>query len=130
MKLKKQIPRRPEPKPDKVVISSEYYTNEIKPSYLCSFCNQTLIRLTDAGQNNTSFWCRSCSVEYNPESENLRRESRLIVPDRNSEAAVTSIQTNMADEVEIRHTPEIRGGFAELQKKGIKITNYHTTEKE
>jgi hypothetical protein len=36
----------------------------------------------------------------------------------------------MADEVEIRHTPEIRGGFAELQKKGIKITNYHTTEKE
>jgi hypothetical protein len=129
MKLKKQIPRRPEPKPDKVVIS-EYYTNEIKPSYLCSFCNQTLIRLTDAGGNNNSFWCRHCSVEWDPESENLRRESKLVVPDRNIEPAVTSIQNNMADEVEIRHTPPLRGGFTELQKKGLKIKNYHTTEKE
>ena len=130
MKLKKQLPKISKPKDDKVVISSEYYTNEIKPSYLCSFCNQTLVRLTDAGGNNNSFWCRQCSVEWNPESENLRRESKLIVPDRNSEAAVTSIQTNMADEVEIRHTVPKRGGFAELEKKGLKITNYHTTEKE
>jgi hypothetical protein len=37
----------------------------------------------------------------------------------------------MADEVEIRHTPPLRGGFAELQKKGtIRITDYHTTEKQ
>ena len=115
---------------DKVIISSEYYTNEIKPSYLCSFCNQTLIRLTDARQNNTSFWCRHCSIEFDPESENLRKESKITVPDRNIEPAVTSIQTNMADEVEIRHTPPLRGGFAELQKKGLKIKNYHTTEKE
>jgi hypothetical protein len=129
MKLKKQIPRRPEPKPDKVVIS-EYYTNEIKPSYLCSFCNQTLIRLTDAGGNNNSFWCRHCSVEWDPESENLRRESKLVVPDRNIEPAVTSIQNNMADEVEIRHTPPIRGGFKELQDRGLKITSYRTDEKE
>src|ERR687898_929337 len=103
-------------KDDKVVISSEYYENE-RPSYICSFCNQSLIRLTDAGMNNTTFWCRSCSVEFDPESENLRKESKLIVPDRNIEPAVTSIQTNMADEVEIRHTVPKRGGFAELEKK-------------
>jgi hypothetical protein len=66
------------------------------------------VRLTDAGQNNTSFWCRHCQVEWDPESENLRRESKLFVPDRNIEPAVTSIQTNMADEVEIRHTVPIR----------------------
>jgi DNA-directed RNA polymerase subunit RPC12/RpoP len=130
MKLKKQLPKISKPKDDKVVISSEYYTNEIKPSYLCSFCNQTLIRLTDAGQNNTSFWCRSCSAEFDPESENLRKVSRLTVPDRNQEAAVTSIQTNMADEVAIRHNVPKRGGFAELEKKGLKITSYKTTEKE
>lgn len=117
------------PSDDKVVISSEYYEND-RPSYICSFCNQTLIRLTDAAQNNTSWWCRHCSVEFDPESENLRKESKLVVPDRNIEPAVTSIQTNMADEVEIRHTPPIRGGLAELQKKGLKITDYHTTEKE
>ena len=47
-------------KDDKVVISSEFYENE-RPSYICSFCNQTLIRLTDAGMNNQTYWCRSCS---------------------------------------------------------------------
>jgi hypothetical protein len=121
--------RTPKTKDDKVVISPEYYTNEIKPSYLCSFCNQKLVRLSDAGGNNNSFWCRQCSVEWDPESENLRKESKLVVPG-NSEPAVTSIQTNMADEVEIRHTVPKRGGFAELEKKGIKIKGYHTTEKE
>jgi hypothetical protein len=42
---------------DKVIISAEYYQDD-RPSYICSICNQTLIRLTDAGQNNTSFWCQ------------------------------------------------------------------------
>src|SRR5829696_2038537 len=122
--------RQTHKKDDKVVISSEYYTNEIKPSYLCSFCNQTLVRLTDSSLQNTSFWCRHCSVEWDPESENLRRESKLFVPDRNAEAAVTSIQNNMADEVEVRHTPPIRGGFKELQDRGLKTTSYRTDEKE
>jgi len=122
--------RQTHKKDDKVVISSEYYTNEIKPSYLCSFCNQILLRLTDAGQNNTSSWCRHCQVEWDPESEKLKRESKLVVPDRNIEPAITSIQTNMADEVEIRHTPPIRGGFKELQDRGLKITSYRTDEKE
>jgi hypothetical protein len=44
--------------------------------------------------------------------------------------AVTSIQTDPSKEVEIRHVPPIRGGFAELQKKGLRIKNYRTTEKE
>jgi hypothetical protein len=117
------------PSDDKVVISSEHYQND-RPTYLCSFCNQTLIRLTDASQSNTAWFCRHCLVEFDSESENLRKESKLVVPDRNIEPAATSIQNNMADEVEIRHTLPIRGGFAELQKKGLKITDYHTTEKE
>jgi transcription elongation factor Elf1 len=108
---------------DKAVISSEYYTNEIKPSYLCSFCNQTLVRLTDAGQNNTSWFCRNCNIEFDPESENVRRESKLFVPDRSIQPAVTSIQTNMADEVEIRHSVPKRGGFAELEKKDKELSH-------
>lgn len=51
----------------------------------------TLVRLSDAGQNNTTFWCRRCSIEYDPESENLRRESKITVPDRNAEPAIISI---------------------------------------
>jgi hypothetical protein len=78
--------------------------------------------------NNTTFWCRNCSVEFDPEEENLRKESMIIVPNRNIEPAATSI-SNTPD-VSIRHTPPMRGGFAELQKKGIRIKDYHTTEKE
>lgn len=120
---------KPNNNEDKVIISSEYYQNE-RPIYLCSFCNQTLSRLTDAGLNNSTYWCRNCSVEWDPESENLRKESKITVPDRNEETLVTSIENSMADEVEIRHSVPIRGGFAELQKKGLKIKDYHTTEKE
>jgi uncharacterized Zn ribbon protein len=128
MKLNKRanFARSPN-KDDKVIISSEYYQNE-RPSYICSFCNQTLIKLTDSSQQNTSFWCRNCSVEWDPQAENLRKESKITVPDRNAEPAITSV-SNTPD-VSIRHEPPIRGGFAELQKKGLKIKDYHTTEKE
>jgi hypothetical protein len=115
-------------KDDKVVISSEYYTND-RPSYICSFCIQTLIRLTDAGLNNVTWWCRNCSVEFDPEVENLRKDSKIIVPDRNIEPAAASI--DVIPEVSIRHEPELRGSFAQLAKKGtIRFTSYSTTEKE
>jgi hypothetical protein len=64
------------------------------------------------------------------ESENPRNESKTTVPERIIEPAATSIQSDMTDEVEIRHTLPIRGGLAELQKKGLKIKDYHATEKE
>jgi hypothetical protein len=103
----------------------ENQENSLRVTYICSFCNQTLIRLTDAGQNNTSFWYRHCSVEFDPESENLRKESKITVPDRNIEPAVTSIQTDQSKSVEIRHEPQLKGGFATLAKKGtIRFTSY------
>ena len=131
MKFKKRLSQKRQPfkKDDKVVISSEFYKND-RPVYLCSWCNCTLSKLQDAGKNNTTYFCTRCAIEFDPESENLRKESKLIVPNRNIEPAVTSIQTNMADEVAIRHTPPIRGGFKELQDRGLKITSYKTSEKE
>src|ERR671921_2481634 len=109
-------------KDDKVVTSSEFYENE-RPSYVCSFCNQTLIRLTDAGMNNQTYWCRSCSVEFNPESENLRKESKLIVPDRNIEPAVSTTPGIGSESVAIRHEPEIKGGLKALKDRSLKITH-------
>jgi hypothetical protein len=124
MKFKKGLSksRQTHKKDDKVVISSEFYKND-RPSYLCSWCNCTLSKLQDAGQHNITYFCTRCAIEFDPEYENLRKESKLVVPG-NSEPAVTSIQTNMADEVEIRHTPEIKGSFKALRDKGLKITNY------
>jgi DNA-directed RNA polymerase subunit RPC12/RpoP len=106
---------------DKIVISSEYYQNE-RSNYICSFCNRTLSRLTDAGQNNAMYWCINCTVEFDLESENLRKESKLEVPDRNIEPAITIIDMN--HDVSIRKEPEIKGAFKELKNKGLKITNY------
>ncbi|HET6640150.1 MAG TPA: hypothetical protein VFG77_00930 [Nitrososphaeraceae archaeon] len=111
------------PLDDKVIISSEYFQND-RPSYICSICNQTLVRLTDAGMNNHTYWCLNCSVERDPTQQNIRRESKLSVPDRNIEPAVASIQFDYNKNVAIRHEPEIKGAFKELQKKGLKITNY------
>ena len=92
MKFKKGLSkiRQTHNKDDKVVISSEYYENN-RPSYICSICNQSLIRLTDAGQNNQTYWCRNCSIEYDPEAENIRKESKITVPDRNVEPCAVAL---------------------------------------
>lgn len=110
---------------DKVTISSEYYEN-VRPSYICSICNQSLVRLTDAGNNNSTYWCRHCSIEYDPESENLRKESKISVPERNEETLVSQTpgQDYLNKKIEINHTPEIKGGLKALQQRGMKITHY------
>ena len=107
---------------DKVVISSECYQND-RPSYMCSFCNCTLSKLQDAGQNNTMYFCTKCSVEFDPAEENLRKESKITVPDRNVEPAVST--TPGIPDISIRHEPELKDGALALSKKGtIRFTSY------
>ena len=50
----------------------------------------TLVRLTDAGGNNQTYWSRNCSVEWDSTEENIRRESKISVPERNIEPAATT----------------------------------------
>jgi hypothetical protein len=52
----------------------------------------------------------------------------LSIPYQDNEPCVST--TPGIPDISIRHTPPLRGGFAELQKKGLKIKAYHTTEKE
>ena len=122
MKSKRTPPGNIAPRDDKVIISSEYF-EDTRPSYICSICNQTLIRLTDAGMNNTSFWCRNCTVEFNPEEENVRRESKISVPDRNQETLVSN--TPGIPDISIRKEPELSPTFKALQQKGLRIKDYH-----
>jgi hypothetical protein len=60
------------------------------------------------------------------ELENVRRESKISVPDRNQETLVaqTPGQDYLIKKVEIKHTPEIKGGLKALQQRGIKVTYY------
>src|SRR5829696_9069117 len=111
----------PNPNKDKVIIASEQFT-DYRPSYICSFCNITLSRLTDAGQNNQTFWCRYCQTEFDPKSENIRKESKIIVPDRNVEPAVAT--TPGIPDVSIRKEPVLKGAFKALQEKGLRIKDY------
>jgi hypothetical protein len=121
MKMKTKVPNKLELNREKVIISSGYYTND-RPYFVCSFCNRTLGRLSGAGGNNSTYWCRFCSVEFDPESENLRKELKITVPDKNIEPAIST--TPGIPDIRIHHEPEIKGAFKYLQQKGLKITNY------
>jgi hypothetical protein len=117
------------PNNDRVIISSEQYEGEDKPVFICSWCSCTLSKLIDCSGQNPSLYCSRCQMSFDPEYDSLRKESKITVPDRSAEPCATSIQTNMVNEVEIRHTPEMRGSFRELSRR-VRFTSYHTTEKE
>jgi hypothetical protein len=68
-------------------------------------------------------------MSFEPEPQ-IRKKSKLGTQREEVEPQITSIQMDPSKDIEIRHTPPIRGGFAELQKKGLRIKDYRTTEKE
>jgi hypothetical protein len=115
---------------DNVVIGKEIAGKDDKSTvFLCEWCNCVLSRLIDHSGQNPSLFCSRCQMSFDPQYDNLRHESKITIPHEDIEPAITSIGANMAEEVEIRHSVPIRGGFAELEKKGIRIKDYHTTEK-
>jgi hypothetical protein len=67
------------------------------------------------------------SIEFDTEDEKICHKQRLSIPAEDLEPAIASI--GVTTDVSIRHTPELRGGFAQLAKKGIiHFTSNHTTE--
>ena len=99
-----------------------------RTEFICNYCNQNLVKLSDRNANNEEWFCRNCSIAFNLDDESVRHKQELSTPHKDIEPAVAT--TPGIPDVSIRHTPPLRGGFAELQKKGLKIKNYHTTEKE
>lgn len=82
-----------------------------------------------SGNNSPSWFCRQCSIEY-PDQSEIRKKTKLSPRNEEVEPQITSIQTDLSKDIEIKHTPPIRGGFLELQKKGLRIKDYRTTEKQ
>jgi hypothetical protein len=67
-------------------------------------------------------------LRQGPESENLRRESKLVVPDRNIEPAITSV--GYVPDVSIKHKPELKDGALALSMKGtIRFTRYEDSSR-
>jgi hypothetical protein len=107
---------------DGVTIGDEYSGNDERPIFICNVCNCNLIPIIDSSGQNPSYYCNRCSIEY-PETENLRKESKIIVPDRNIEPAVAT--TPNIPDISIRHEPTLKDGALALSKKGtIRFTRY------
>jgi hypothetical protein len=116
-------------KEDKVVIDAEQYTGPEVVEYICSHCNcNTLVKLSDAAGNNQELFCTRCSSMFSLDDDTVRHKQRISVP-LETEPAIST--TPGIPDISIRKEPELRGGFAQLAKKGtIRFTDYHTTEKE
>ena len=113
--------KKPNNNKDIITIGDEY-TGANRPSYICNYCNRTLTKLTDRNNQNESWYCNSCSIEFQPENESIRHKQKLEVPDRNIEPAIAT--TPGIPDIRIHHEPEPKGTFKVLQQKGIKITKY------
>jgi|SRR5918996_595172 hypothetical protein len=111
---------------DGITIGDEHTSPE-RVEYVCSWCNHSLVRLSDRNNQSESWFCRACSIEFDPDDEKISHKQKLSIPYQDNEPAVASI--GFTPDVSIHHTPPIRGGFAELQKKGLRIKDYHTTER-
>ena len=105
-----------------VVIGDEHRDSE-KTEYVCSWCNCSLVRLSDRINQSESWFCRNCSIKFDPEDEKIRHKQKLSIPYQDSEPAVASI--GAVPDVCIHHEPTLKGGFAQLAKKGtIRFTSY------
>lgn len=91
--------------------------------YICNNCHCSLVRLSDRNNQNESWYCNRCSIEF-PDTSNIRKEYKLSVPDRNEETLVAHAPSVGEDSVAIRHEVEIKGGLKALKDKGVKITKY------
>jgi DNA-directed RNA polymerase subunit RPC12/RpoP len=112
------------PNKDFTLIGDEW-SQEDNPNYCCSWCNRILSKLIDSSGQNPCYYCNHCQIQFEPSETQIRKKSKLGTQRKEVEPAVTSIQTDQSKCVEIRHEPELKGGFATLAKKGtIRFTRY------
>jgi hypothetical protein len=91
--------------------------------YICSQCNcGPLVIINDKAGNSDRF-CRRCGITFSMDDNTVRHRHRLEVP-QETEAAISIVNVDYTKDVEIRHPKELRGGIAELQKRGLKITYF------
>ena len=106
-----------------VIIGNEEYKEQERTELVCSWCNHSLVRLTDRNHQSESWFCRNCYIEFNSDDEQVSHKQKLSIPYEDSEPAVASIGS--VPDVSIHHEPELKGGFAALAKKGtIRFTSY------
>jgi hypothetical protein len=80
-----------------------------------------MVKLMDSSGKNPSYFCNRCQITREPRE--TRKKSKLGIQKKEVEPAITSVGD--IPNVSIRHEPTLRGGFAQLAKKGT-IRLLHT----
>ena len=87
--------------------------------YYCSYCNDILtVRLS-----MDEWYCNRCQITHIPQKETLKKKSKLVTPQRNTEPCISSIPLGY-ESIKVKKEPELQGSFKVLRDKGIKITSY------
>jgi hypothetical protein len=96
---------------------------------ICNYCHcNTIVQLKDRTGNNTEWFCKRCSAVYASPNE-IRQKHKISTEDYDQEPAITTTIMEPVSPFDRKKVP-IRGGMAELQKRGVKVTSYQTTERE
>src|ERR687896_2225385 len=96
---------------DGILIGVEH-TGPEKVEYVCSWCNRSLVRLSDKNNQSESWFCRACSIEFDPNDEKISHKQRLSIPYQDNEPCVST--TPGIPDISLHKEPELRGGFAQL----------------
>ena len=81
--------------------------------YYCSYCDNVLkVRLSQ-----DEWFCNNCQITHLQEKLTLRKKSKLVTPQRNTEPCISSIPSSYEQDVRIKHEPELAGSFKVLRDK-------------
>jgi hypothetical protein len=99
-----------------IPISAEHTRTE-KIGYYCNYCQCNLVKISDK-----EWYCNSCSISQYPSSEEVRSKSKISTPaGRNTESLVAYPPEH--DDLS-KKPVEVKGGLAELKRRGIHVTSY------
>jgi hypothetical protein len=87
----------------------------------CPYCQFKLSRIIDSSGMNPNWYCSKCAINY-PDTSEVKSKSRLSTPQKSNNE---NPRVSYLPEPGLgRKKTEIKGGLAELQKRGIKVTSY------
>jgi hypothetical protein len=93
----------------------------------CPYCSLRLSRIIDSSGMNPNWYCSKCVINY-PDKSETKSKSVISTP-RKSNNESPPATTKFPESTIGRSPPPVRGTFAALQRRGIKITNYKDTVK-
>lgn len=98
-------------------------SNNDKAQYVCSYCQCNLAKI-----NEDEWYCNRCSISQYPKVEDVRSKSRITTPIGPNLEPCLSYAPDLNESSFAYKTPEIKGGLAELKRRGLKITNFTETD--